>query len=604
MPRILCVRPNCNQPAVLKRARTGDPMCKECFFFCFEEETHNTIINGKLFKKGDRVAIGASGGKDSTVLAYTMKLLNERYNYGLDLFLLSIDEGISGYRDDSLETVKQNKEDYGLPLKILSYKDLYGWTMDEIVKQIGPKNNCTFCGVFRRQALDRGAALVDANIIVTGHNADDAAETVIMNILRGDLARLLRCTNVITEGEGTIPRCKPLMYAYEKEIVMYAHFKKLVYFSTECIYSPQAYRGYAREIVKELERIRPHYIIDIIQSGEIMKPRGHMKFPRRQNCTRCGFVASQEICKACVLLEGLNTGNPRLGVTKSNKARRIMGLEVKDGSENKSKVKNRNPNKRSVKRERKKASGCGGTCSSECASQVTKPPTEQNTDSVPCSTDIEDNTEASLDHLEFSEMNLSDFDEEPSKKEVKENIHNNHSANKKTDSGIEASWKAAVPRKEWRFRNRAPSKAFNFELFFGFSFDDIRPRMNLDTSSLEKAWEILSAKLEEPKSLENGKSHSPDFQVLNEVPSLSEVEIVTKTKPKRISGELGKAQTFHNEASDPISSVSSQDQSYGLSHFVNQSSAEPLTVVAAPKNREPSLITPKMMKKAPNILDF
>ena len=66
------------------------------------------------------MAIGASGGKgmlslmqsgiivliflrDSTVLAHCMKLLNDRYNYGLELFLLSIDEGITGYRDDSLE---------------------------------------------------------------------------------------------------------------------------------------------------------------------------------------------------------------------------------------------------------------------------------------------------------------------------------------------------------------------------------------------------------------------------------------------------------------------------------------------------------------------
>lgn len=40
---------------------------------------------------------------DSTVLAYTMKVLNERYKYGLDLVLLSVDEGITGYRDDSLE---------------------------------------------------------------------------------------------------------------------------------------------------------------------------------------------------------------------------------------------------------------------------------------------------------------------------------------------------------------------------------------------------------------------------------------------------------------------------------------------------------------------
>jgi cytoplasmic tRNA 2-thiolation protein 1 len=53
--------------------------------------------------------------------------------------------------------------------------------MDEIVAKIGMKNNCTFCGVFRRQALDRGAVLLNANKIVTGHNADDIAETVLMN---------------------------------------------------------------------------------------------------------------------------------------------------------------------------------------------------------------------------------------------------------------------------------------------------------------------------------------------------------------------------------------------------------------------------------------
>lgn len=64
---------------------------------------HNTITEAKLFRPGDRVAIGASGGKDSTVLAYVMKTLNDRYKYGLELFLLSIDEGITGYRDDSLE---------------------------------------------------------------------------------------------------------------------------------------------------------------------------------------------------------------------------------------------------------------------------------------------------------------------------------------------------------------------------------------------------------------------------------------------------------------------------------------------------------------------
>lgn len=49
--------------AILKRPKTSQQVCKTCFFWVFEEEVHNTIVQAELFKPGDRVAIGASGGK-------------------------------------------------------------------------------------------------------------------------------------------------------------------------------------------------------------------------------------------------------------------------------------------------------------------------------------------------------------------------------------------------------------------------------------------------------------------------------------------------------------------------------------------------------------
>jgi cytoplasmic tRNA 2-thiolation protein 1 len=270
MPPVVCA--SCNEArAVIVRPKNHHKLCRTCFISVFEKEIHETIIENSLFFPGERVAIGASGGKDSTVLASILKTLNERYHYGLRLVLLSIDEGIKGYRDDSLETVKRNALQYDMPLEIVGYDELYGWTMDQVVAQVGKKGNCTYCGVFRRQALDRGAAKLGIKHVVTGHNADDVAETVMMNLLRGDLPRLARATSIVTASSASeIKRSKPLKYAYEKEIVLYAHHKKLDYFSTECIYSPEAFRGSARTLIKDLEKIRPSSILDIVRSGEDM----------------------------------------------------------------------------------------------------------------------------------------------------------------------------------------------------------------------------------------------------------------------------------------------------------------------------------------------
>jgi cytoplasmic tRNA 2-thiolation protein 1 len=417
--------------ALIIRPKNHQKLCKGCFITIFEDEIHHTITTTSLFSPGDRIAIGASGGKDSTVLASVLKTLNERHNYGLELVLLSIDEGIKGYRDDSLETVKRNAVQYDMELKIVGYDELYGWTMDQVVETIGKKGNCTYCGVFRRQALDRGAKMLGINHVVTGHNADDVAETILMNLLRGDLPRLARSTNIVTgDAMSDVRRSKPLKYAYEKEIVLYAHHKKLDYFSTECLYSPEAFRGSARSLIKNLERVRPSAILDVVRSGEDMAKlvpdevtgSGHCKsqkvslssadgeeegaagcgtngrssggemadmekklqedeeassreidvmsiasngtngqrhdriegqktgktgqkkagrkLPKQTlgTCNKCGYMSSQDICKACTLLEGLNKNRPKMEVEidakdeeSSTLRRRMEGLALAAG---------------------------------------------------------------------------------------------------------------------------------------------------------------------------------------------------------------------------------------------------------------------------------
>jgi hypothetical protein len=65
----------------------------------------------------------------------------------------------------------------------------------------------------------------------------------------------------------------------------YAYFKKLDYFSTECIYSPDAYRGHARTFLKDLEAARPSAIIDIIHSGEAFEVKNEIKATQKSQRT-------------------------------------------------------------------------------------------------------------------------------------------------------------------------------------------------------------------------------------------------------------------------------------------------------------------------------
>ncbi|RMJ21877.1 hypothetical protein PHISP_07249 [Aspergillus sp. HF37] len=350
MPPTLCF--NCqNARAVIIRPKNRHKLCRTCFLSIFEAEVHETIVSTSLFQRGERIAIGASGGKDSTVLASVLKTLNERHDYGLELCLLSIDEGIRGYRDDSLETVKRNSAQYAMPLEIVGYGELYGWTMDQVVAQVGKKGNCTYCGVFRRQALDRGAARLGISHVVTGHNADDVAETVMMNLLRGDLPRLSRGTSIVTGSDmSDVKRSKPLKYAYEKEIVLYAHHRQLDYFSTECIYSPEAFRGSARSLIKDLEKIRPSSILDIVRSGEDM---AEMVPPEaNSNKKPAAGAAEEEAAGGCGSQNGRASGGEMAAMEKELADDDSAGqreTEVKPSGAVPLKQRNQHPQQRKLK---------------------------------------------------------------------------------------------------------------------------------------------------------------------------------------------------------------------------------------------------------------
>ncbi|KAI6204849.1 Cytoplasmic tRNA 2-thiolation protein 1 [Aphelenchoides besseyi] len=258
----------------------------------YEADVYATICKEQIFKAGERIAIGVSGGKDSTVLAHVLTIVNRRHSLGLELVLVCVDEGIA---DHSIKEVRKNETDLGVPLKIVSYAELYGYTMDKIHDRIGAKNNCTYCGV--RHALDNGSETMKADKVATGHNADDIAETVLLNILRGDVPRLQRCTSAITGAEGSLPRVKPFKYSF------------------------------GLTLIKDIERDRPAAILDLIRAGELIRVRDDVPQQTMTTCERCGYISSQRFCKACLLLTGLETGDTTIGISKKLTASALENVQ-------------------------------------------------------------------------------------------------------------------------------------------------------------------------------------------------------------------------------------------------------------------------------------
>ncbi|KNB43453.1 hypothetical protein JH06_2688 [Blastocystis sp. subtype 4] len=58
---------------------------------------------------------------------------------------------------------------------------------------------------------------------------------------------------------------------YQKEIVLYAHFKKLLYFSIECTYAKYGYRGNMRQFLAKAQLIRPEIVSNVIETNRLRK---------------------------------------------------------------------------------------------------------------------------------------------------------------------------------------------------------------------------------------------------------------------------------------------------------------------------------------------
>ena len=113
---------------------------------------------------------------------------------------------------------------------------------------------CSYCGVFRRQGINHLAERVGADVIALGHNLDDMAQTVLMNMANADIERTLRLApHTATPVDGLSPRIVPLRWVPEQEVHLYALHRDLPLHHEECPNARGALRWRHREMVAQME---------------------------------------------------------------------------------------------------------------------------------------------------------------------------------------------------------------------------------------------------------------------------------------------------------------------------------------------------------------
>lgn len=288
----------CHQTAVYSRKYSGENLCSECFSNSILRKTAKTISKYNMIKNDELVCVAVSGGKDSLVLLDILNKMSKTHNFRIKV--ITIDEGIPGYRDEALKIVKDYSSKLGVDYEIFSYKELFELTLDEALelRKEEKLSSCSICGTLRRRALDQGSRKVGSSVIATAHNLDDNLQSFIINMLSGD-------TNKIgwmdpDTSSHSLRRIKPFSEIYEKEIVFYAFSNEIPFQSEPCPHMNEGIRTEIREFLNSLENnhagIKNNLFKSSMKISQIIK---ESNYKQKQICPKCGNLCTGKVCSVC-----------------------------------------------------------------------------------------------------------------------------------------------------------------------------------------------------------------------------------------------------------------------------------------------------------------
>jgi uncharacterized protein (TIGR00269 family) len=279
----------------------------------FERKVRETIEKYNLASQDDKILVACSGGKDSTTVLYLL----QKFGYKVEALHINLQMG--QWSKQHLANITQFCKQQAIKLHVIDMREEFGCSMCYIRTSIREKaaiKNCAICGVIRRWLLNRKAKQIKADKIATGHNLDDEVETILMNVLKGNLELSLGLGPRvgIVQDEKFVPRIKPLYFCTNQEVKRYAMLMRfpILYGPCPCLAS---LRREIREFLPALESVLPGMKVNLVKNFlNVIVPTARQSYREKykerltvNHCKICGEPCRNEICKTCNLIEILNS---------------------------------------------------------------------------------------------------------------------------------------------------------------------------------------------------------------------------------------------------------------------------------------------------------
>ncbi|MBE6112049.1 MAG: tRNA 2-thiocytidine biosynthesis protein TtcA [Peptococcaceae bacterium] len=176
-----------------------------------------------LIQPYDKIAVGLSGGKDSTVMLYALSVLQKTLPIPFELVGISLDVGWN----NDYELVGRYCRELGIPFHLEQTQ--IGRIVYEERKEANP---CSLCANMRRGAINSVAKQLGCNKVALGHHLDDALETFLMSMVFEGRMHTFSPRTYLSRADITVIR--PMIYVYEKDIISIASKLELPVVPNNC----------------------------------------------------------------------------------------------------------------------------------------------------------------------------------------------------------------------------------------------------------------------------------------------------------------------------------------------------------------------------------